>query len=186
MTKKTRNNPVKVSKNTQQSTLSLHFHSSCWTWLGMGVAGTILILDQLSKWAVLNHLMVPPQPLPVTSFFNIVLVWNRGVSFGLLSSNHPYGVWTLTAIGVVLAVVLTLWVWQARTKTIALAFGFVLGGAIGNLSDRVRFGAVTDFLDFHAYGYHWYTFNIADTAIVIGVALIALEYLKEMWSESRK
>ncbi len=81
---------------------------------------------------------------------------------------------------------MALWIWQARTKMMSLAFGLVLGGAIGNLSDRLRFGAVTDFLDFHIYGYHWYTFNIADCAIVIGVGLILLEYLKEIWSENVK
>jgi len=159
---------------------------SYWPLMGMGLATFILTLDQVSKWVVLNHLMVPPQTLSITSFFNIILAWNRGVSFGLLSSNNPYGPWILATIAVGFIAVIILWIWQAETRIMALAFGAVLGGAIGNLSDRIRFGAVTDFLDFHALGYHWYTFNIADTAIVVGVALILLEYLKEIWSENKK
>jgi signal peptidase II len=157
-----------------------------WPMMGMGLATFIFALDQMSKWVVLNHLMVPPHTLPVTSFFNIVLAWNRGVSFGLLSSSNPYGVWILASIAFAFAAVLTLWVWRAETKVMSLAFGLILGGAVGNLLDRLRFGAVTDFLDFHANGYHWYTFNIADSAIVFGVGLILLEYVKEIWSESKK
>lgn len=153
-----------------------------WPFMGLGLAGIIFILDQVSKWVVLNHLMVPPQTMPVTSFFNIVLAWNRGVSFGLLSSSNPYSVWILAAIAFTFAAVLTFWIVRAETKVMALAFGLILGGAVGNLLDRLRFGAVTDFLDFHAYGYHWYTFNVADSAIVLGVGLILLEYLKEIWS----
>ena len=152
----------------------------------MGLAVLIVVLDQVSKWVVLNHLMIPPKTFSVTSFFNIVLTWNRGVSFGLLSSSNPYSPWLLAAIAFSFIAVITLWIWQTETKIMALAFGLVLGGAAGNLSDRLRFGAVTDFLDFHAFGYHWYTFNIADTAIVIGVALILLEYAKEIWSENKK
>lgn len=160
--------------------------SCCWSLMGMGLAAIVLILDQVSKWIVLNHFMVPPQTLSVTSFFNIILAWNRGISFGLLSNNNPYSVWALAAIAFVFAAVLTLWIWRAETKVMALAFGMILGGAVGNLSDRLRFGAVTDFLDFHAYGYHWYTFNIADAAIVAGVALILLEYATEIWSQNKK
>lgn len=158
----------------------------CWPVMGMGLATLVVVLDQISKWVVLNHLMVPPHTLPVTSFFNIILAWNRGVSFGLLSTSSPYGPWLLATIACGFIAVLILWIWQAETKMMAVAFGLVLGGAIGNLTDRLRFGAVTDFLDFHALGYHWYTFNIADSAIVVGVALILLEYLKEVWSKNKK
>lgn len=160
--------------------------SSYWTIAGMGLALIVLILDQGSKWIVLNHLMNPPQSYTVTSFFNVILAWNKGVSFGLLAYNNPYSAWVLAGIAIAFAVALSLWIWRAETKIMALAFGMVLGGAIGNLSDRLRFGAVTDFLDFHAYGYHWYTFNIADAAIVGGVALILLEYVKEMWSQNKR
>lgn len=161
-------------------------NQNCWPFAGVGLAITVCLLDQLSKWVVLNHIMVPPHSRPVTSFLNIVLAWNRGISFGLLSSNRPYSPWIFATVAFVFSGVLLLWIWRAETKTMALAFGAVLGGAIGNLADRLRFGAVTDFLDFHAYGYHWYTFNIADAAIVGGVAFILLEYMKEVWRQNRQ
>lgn len=151
--------------------------------IGIALAAFILILDQASKWVVLHHLMVPPHILPVTSFFNIVLAWNRGVSFGLLSSNSPYGVWILSFIAVGFSGILTRWIWQAETRFIAIGFGLILGGAIGNLTDRLKFGAVTDFLDFHAFGWHFWAFNVADSAITMGVAVILLEYLREIWSK---
>jgi signal peptidase II len=182
---KTKSKKVKVQNTPEGKTGSGSVDSHSWPIMGIGLALLIIILDQISKWVVLNHLMVPPQTLPITSFFNIVLTWNRGVSFGLLSSSNPYGPWLLAAIAFGFIAVIILWIWQAETKAMALAFGSVLGGAAGNLSDRLRFGAVTDFIDFHAFGYPWATFNIADTAIVIGVALILLEYLKDIWSENR-
>lgn len=181
---------LKNQKITDQSTPKEEARNcslrSRWSLMGIGLATFIIAIDQVSKWLVLSHLMVPPQTFPITSFFNIVLAWNRGISFGLFSNSNPYGPWILAAIATGFIVVIILWIWQAETKIMALAFGAVLGGAIGNLSDRIRFGAVTDFLDFHAFGYHWYTFNIADTAIVVGVALILLEYLREIWSENKK
>ena len=151
--------------------------------IGITLAVLILILDQASKWVVLNYLMVPPHTIPITSYFNIVLVWNRGVSFGLLSSNSPYGVWILTSIALGFSGILTRWIWQSETKLIAAGFGLILGGAVGNLTDRLRFGAVTDFLDFHAFGWHFWAFNIADSAITVGVTVILLEYLQEIWSK---
>jgi signal peptidase II len=160
--------------------------SNCRFFMGIGLATVIFLLDQLSKWVVLNQVMVPPHTLSITSFLNIVLAWNRGVSFGLLSSGNPYAPWILAMVAFVFTTVLIVWIWKAETKLTALALGFVLGGAVGNLSDRLRFGAVTDFLDFHAYGYHWYTFNIADAAIVGGAALILFEYMKEARLQDKK
>lgn len=182
----------KSKKSFTQPTPTQHDEKSCsskscaWATNGMALAAVVFILDQISKWIVLNYIMVPPHSLQVTSFFNIVLAWNRGISFGLLSSNNPYSVLILATIAIAFAAVIILWIWQAETKIMALAFGLVLGGAVGNLLDRLRFGAVTDFLDFHLYGYHWYTFNLADAAIVCGVGLILLEYIKEIWSENKK
>ena len=184
--KKQKNIKPKDRRPSSEEAKKCPLTSYCWPLMGMGLAAFVLILDQISKWVVLNHLMVPPQKLVVTSFFNIVLTWNRGVSFGLFSNTSVYGPWLLAAIAFGFIAVIIFWVWQAETKIMALAFGSVLGGAIGNLLDRLRFGAVTDFLDFHAFGYHWYAFNIADAAIVIGVALILFQYLKELWSENKK
>lgn len=185
--KKSKIKAAKIQNTTkEEQTKNCSLVPFCWPLMGMGLATLVVALDQISKWVVLNRLMVPPHTLPVTSFFNIVLAWNRGVSFGLFSSSNPYGPWLLAAIASGFIAVLILWIWQAETKMMAVAFGLILGGAAGNLSDRLRFGAVTDFLDFHALGYHWYTFNVADAAIVAGVALILLEYLKEVWSKNNE
>jgi signal peptidase II len=188
MDKKQKNiKKVKPSEKTIPKKAEICSTVSCiWAISGMGLAAVIFILDQLSKWFVLNNIMVPPHTLRITSFFNIVLAWNRGISFGLLSSNNPYNIIILSGIALAFSAVITFWIWRAETKTMALAFGLVLGGAVGNLLDRLRFGAVTDFLDFHLYGYHWYTFNVADAAIVGGVGIIFLEYIREIWSESKK
>lgn len=158
------------------------------TWFCYGMIFTlfVLIFDQVSKWYVLTHLMNPPKSIPITSFFNIVLTWNKGVSFGLLSSNSAYGAWILMAIALFFSAILILWIWQAESKIIAIGFGCVLGGALGNnLFDRLRFGAVTDFLDFHAFGVHFWTFNVADSGITIGVALVLLDYIMQISTQKK-
>jgi len=104
-------------------------------------------------------------------------VWNRGVTFGLLGGLGDAGAWVLTAIA--LAVVAALFLWLRRTETtlVAAALGAIAGGAIGNVIDRLRFGAVVDFIHAHAWGYSWYVFNVADAAIVCGVAALVLDGL---------
>ena len=146
---------------------------------GLGFGILIFSLDQISKWLVLHYPFISQHTLPVTSFLNIILVWNRGISFGLLSNSSAHRLWFLAGVGCMMTAVLSLWVWKAETRTMAWGAGSVLGGAVGNLVDRFRFGAVTDFIDFHIYGYHWYTFNIADAAILIGITLLIFEYYQE-------
>lgn len=144
-----------------------------WTW-GVATAALAFALDQATKWWVLTHLMDPPRIIPVTPFLNLVLGWNRGVSFGLLSADHPATPWLLSSLA--LAVIAGLVVWTARDRRAGMtaSVGFIAGGAMGNVVDRLRHGAVTDFLDFHVAGYHWPTFNLADTAIFVGVSLLLL------------
>ena len=142
---------------------------------GLFLAAAIFIADQLSKWVVLEYVMNPPQVIEVTGFFNLVMVWNRGVSFGLLSNDSPYGPWLLSALAVAISIGLFVWMRRAETPYLALSLGVVIGGALANVIDRIRFGAVADFLDFHVMGYHWPAFNIADAAIVIGVGMILFE-----------
>jgi len=115
-----------------------------------------------------------PERLPflgvdVLPFFNFVVVWNQGVSFGLFSNDTDYGPYILIALS--FAITVGFLIWMFRTQNIVHHFGIalVIGGAIGNVIDRFRFGAVFDFLDVHAFGWHWPAFNIADSAIVIGV-----------------
>ena len=123
--------------------------------------------------------MQPPRIIEVTGFFNLVLVWNRGVSFGLLNSQSDWMPILLIGIALAISVFLVLWLRRVEHRLLAVAIGLVLGGAIGNVIDRIRFQAVLDFLDFHAFGYHWPAFNLADSTITIGVALILFDGLFE-------
>lgn len=147
--------------------------------LGLLVALPVVVLDQLTKWWVLADLMNPPAAIEVTPFFNLVLVWNRGVSFGLFDNDSPWGPVLLAGLALAISVVLLAWLTRAGSRLSAVAIGIVLGGAIGNVIDRLRFGAVVDFLDFHAWGYHWPAFNVADSAISIGVGLLLYDGLFE-------
>ena len=143
--------------------------------LGMAVAAAILLFDQLSKWVILDWVMDPPRTIEVTGFFNLVMVWNRGVSFGLLSNDSALGPWLLSGVALAVSAGLAVWMYRATHRLLAVSLGLVIGGAVGNVIDRVRFGAVADFLDFHVAGFHWPAFNVADSAIVIGVVLIMLD-----------
>ncbi len=153
--------------------------------LGLLVAVPIVVLDQLVKWWVLADLMNPPAVIEVTRFFNFVLVWNRGVSFGLFDSDSHWGPILLSSLAVVISVVLFIWLTRAGSRLSAVAIGMVLGGAVGNVIDRIRYGAVVDFLDFHAMGYHWPAFNVADSAISVGVGLLLYDGLFENRRKSR-
>lgn len=149
-----------------------------WTMrLGLTVAAILLIADQASKWVILERVMNPPRIIEVTGFFNLVMVWNPGVSFGMFGDGGEAGRWILTVLAMVICAFLLNWLRQVDRRMPALAIGLVIGGAIGNVVDRVRFGAVADFLDFHLFGYHWPAFNVADSAITIGVALLLIDSL---------
>lgn len=148
--------------------------------LSLGLAAAVFVLDQLSKWVILALVMDPPRVIPVLPVFNLVLVYNRGVSFGLFGSHSAWGPYVLSALAVAVSVALAFWARRAETPLLAGAIGAVIGGALGNVIDRLRFGAVVDFLDFYLPGSglpHWPAFNVADSAIVIGVALIAFDGL---------
>ncbi len=143
---------------------------------GMIIALVTLILDQLSKWWLIEqYQLVEKSIVKITSFFNLVVVYNHGVSFGML---REVGVDNrMLMIGLTASITAGIIVWLTRTthKFLACALGLVIGGAIGNIIDRIRFGAVFDFLDFHVAGWHWPAFNVADSAICIGVCLILLD-----------
>jgi len=143
--------------------------------IGLLAAGTILILDQLTKWFFRNVVLDGTRYIEITPFFNIVEVWNRGVSFGLFASDSSWTPILLSALAIAISVVLIVWLKRAETRLLALALGIVIGGAIGNVIDRVIWGHVYDFLDFHVAGYHWPAFNVADSAISIGVVLILID-----------
>jgi len=146
---------------------------------GLGLAALIILIDQSSKWWILSTVMNPPRVIEVTPFFNLVMAWNRGVSFGMLNSGGWLSEWGLPVATA--AIILGLGVWLARADKLitALGLGLIIGGALGNLIDRIRFGAVADFLDFHWASYHWPAFNAADSAITIGAVALVLETLFE-------
>lgn len=143
---------------------------------GFAVAAVILVLDQISKWWIVGRVMDPPRVIEVTSFFNLVMVWNTGITFGMFG-NSAWGRWAFAALALGIVAILVSWLARATYRFLATALGLVIGGALGNVIDRVRWGAVADFLDFHAFGWHWPAFNVADSAIVIGVGLLVLEAL---------
>lgn len=146
------------------------------SWLGAFVAILAFAGDRLHKWWTLNVLDLPQVGrIQLTQNFDIVMAWNKGVSYGLFQAETTAG-----RIGLVvfaLAIVIGLGVWLARVanRPIAIAIGLIIGGALGNVLDRLVYGAVADFFSFHAFGFYWYIFNVADIWIAIGVGLILLE-----------
>jgi signal peptidase II len=140
---------------------------------GLALALGVLAFDQASKLWLIGFLAGGPA-IELTPFLNLVLVWNRGVSFGMLGA-ADFGPWPFVALSAVIVAGLAIWLWRLDRLWLALAVGAVIGGALGNVVDRIAYGAVADFLDFHLRGYHWPAFNVADSAIVIGVAAIVLE-----------
>ena len=157
----------------------------------------IIIADQLSKWAAMEFALRPlsvgdnqprgfidwmmhaPDRLlflhdQILPFFNFVVVWNQGVSFGMLRNNAEYGPYLLIALSLIIAIGFLGWMFKTDNSVHRIGIACVIGGAIGNVIDRFRFGAVFDFLDFHLFGYHWPAFNIADSAIVIGVSILMI------------
>ena len=142
---------------------------------GFLIAIVTLVSDLWSKHSVLTWFYNDGSPIEVNSFFNIILTFNRGVSFGMFHADSPYGVYALLTVAIVLSALVGNWLWHAENRLQSICFGMILGGALGNLYDRATYGAVVDFLDFHTMGYHWYTFNIADCGIVIGAVLLLID-----------
>ncbi|MCC6598558.1 MAG: signal peptidase II [Alphaproteobacteria bacterium] len=164
-----------------------------------GLAAVFFIADQISKWAVTERFirpalggeygeslslgawlmqapaLLPPVQIPVLPFFNIVMVWNRGVSFGLFNTHTDYGPLALGLLSVAIIIVFSVWLLRSQSRLQRLSIALVIGGALGNVMDRIRFGAVVDFLDFHAFGIHFPAFNISDSCICIGVFLLIIE-----------
>jgi signal peptidase II len=152
-------------------TFSTHFRN------GLIVSAAVLALDQVTKWWIVFTIMRPPRIIEITPFFNLVMGWNYGISFGFLNSVPALGLWLLPMVAVVITAALGVWLYRTDRLRPALALGLIIGGALGNLVDRLRFGAVADFLDFHAWGYHWPAFNAADSAITVGAVVLILDSL---------
>ncbi|MEW5862292.1 MAG: signal peptidase II [Pseudomonadota bacterium] len=139
------------------------------------LAALVVALDRATKIAVLATL-APGESVAVTGFFNLVLVFNKGAAFSLLAAASGWQTWVFAAIAAVAAAVISvLLVRHAGKRLFSAALALVLGGALGNLWDRLAWGHVVDFLDFHAGGWHWPAFNVADSAITAGAAALIVE-----------
>lgn len=148
--------------------------------------GTI-VLDQVTKWAALTFLSGPPYKVEVTPFFDLSLGFNTGVSFGFFGDVFSNQQWPLIAITIAIAVALTVWALCVNRLLEALAIALIAGGAFGNIIDRIRQGAVIDFLDFHVSGWHWPAFNFADVFIFVGAAsLIILSFITPEANEAER
>lgn len=145
-------------------------------WLAYGLAVVVVVLDQLVKAWVVGVFDLPAKgSVEILPIFRLTMVWNPGVSFGLLRADNDIGRWLLVAFAGAVVLALAWWVRRSTTLLTAVGVGLVMGGAIGNnIIDRVRFGAVEDFLDFSGLGFKW-VFNVADSAITVGVVLMLIE-----------
>ena len=147
---------------------------------GLGAAGLVLVLDQAAKLAMLDRFgALPPEEriITVAPFLNLALVNNHGVTFGLFNTGGAGTAMIFSAVALAIVAGLLWSLGRTRRRLNAVATGMIIGGAIGNLLDRVRLGAVIDFLDFYIGSWHWYVFNIADAAICVGVAILLLDSL---------
>lgn len=148
--------------------------------LALATAALACAADRLSKWWLLDLFDLPVRGyVAVTPFLNLVMVWNRGVSFGLLAHDAALARYALAGFALAVAVLLLVWAGRSGTRFAAVALGLIAGGAVSNAIDRLLWGAVADFFDFHVAGYHWYAFNIADAAITIGVVLLLVSGVLE-------
>jgi signal peptidase II len=137
-------------------------------------AVAIIAGDQWTKIFFSQGLEYKQHPVEIFPFFNIVIVFNRGISFGMFAGAATWMPLALTVMAAAIVTVLFVWMLRATEKTVILALGVIIGGAAGNIIDRLHYGFVIDFLDFHLGRYHWPAFNIADTAVFIGVVILCL------------
>ncbi len=144
---------------------------------GLLVALIIFLLDQWTKFEIVYNVMVRPHVIEVTSFFNIVMAWNRGVSFGMFGWDSEIKIYVLAGMAFIAAIGLAIWMQRENRLSFAMPCGAIIGGAIGNGLDRLHWGAVADFLDFHVAGYHWPAFNVADMGITCGATFLILDSL---------
>jgi len=148
---------------------------------GLLLAIIILIADQASKFWLLSFFAGAARGervWPVTGFFNLVLTWNRGISFGVFNDANGYDALVFAVVAAIIVAGLLWWLTRVTDGWIAAAIGLIIGGAVGNAFDRVYRGAVVDFLDFHLQEWHWFAFNVADAAISIGVVLLILDMFR--------
>ena len=149
------------------------------TRLGFWIAAAIFVADQATKlWGLFIQRIVETGPVRITSFLELTEVWNRGISYGLFQQSTDLGRWLLIIISIIATIGFSIWLTRAQDKILAAALGLLIGGAAGNLIDRIAYGAVFDFIHFHWGSFSWYVFNIADAAIVAGVVGLLYDALR--------
>ena len=143
-------------------------------WLLLSVV--VVVADQFTKWLAQASL-IPYQPVPVIPMFNLTLAYNTGAAFSMLSDASGWQRWFFVSLAIVVVIVLFSWVWRMRAdeRLHAISITLILGGAVGNLIDRLLHGYVVDFLDVYYGSYHWPIFNIADSAITVGVVVLIID-----------
>jgi len=147
-----------------------------WFRLGAAVALIVLALDQLTKWWII-HVYDLRGRVAVTPFFDLVMLWNPGISYGLFAQDTDFGRNILIAIAAGAALLLSVWMARTNSRLQAVSLALIVGGAVGNAIDRAIYGAVADFVSLHAYGFYWYVFNVADAAIVAGAVALLYDTL---------
>lgn len=153
-------------------------------YFSLTLAVIILMMDLLTKrWVELN--LVYGQQIMITEFFNLVLTYNAGAAFSFLSDASGWQRWFLSAIAVLVSILIVYLLYKnTANRLFCLALSLILGGALGNLWDRIMLGHVVDFLDFHLSGYHWPAFNLADSAIFCGAFLLILDSIRNGRNDS--
>ncbi len=152
-------------------------------WIGLSVI--IIAIDQGTKWWAETNLILH-QPIEITRFFNITLMYNKGAAFSIFSEQSGWQRWFLSGLALAISVLLIYWLYKLpnKEKLTALAFACILGGALGNLIDRLYYGHVIDFIQLHYEKWYWPTFNIADSAITLGVGVMLLNAWLEFKTNS--
>lgn len=154
--------------------------------LGYAAAIAAFAIDQVHKWYMLSILQITStEKIAVTRFLDLVLVWNPGVSYGLFPQDTEIGRLALIGFMVAAIALMVWWLTVTDSHRTALGLGLVIGGALGNAADRLIHGAVADFFSFHAFGYYWYIFNLADVAIVAGVAILLYDSFRDRARDPR-
>jgi lipoprotein signal peptidase len=142
--------------------------------LGVLIAGAVVVVDQLAKAAVLRNLSGDGLT-PFAPFLDLTLRWNTGISFSLFAGSASAGRTLLLLFTLAAIVLLGVWLYRCRSLLVAVGLGCIIGGAAGNALDRIVHGAVVDYLDLHAFGTHFFVFNLADAAINVGVLILILD-----------
>lgn len=168
---------LKIYRMAMESNVYMHETNQLrWLWLSWAV----VIIDQFSKWFAVRHLTIEV-PIKILPFFNIMLDFNRGAAFSFLHDENGWQIYLFSGIAIIVSMIIMLWLKRMpkSQQLAALSLGLILGGAIGNLLDRLFHGKVIDFISWHYQDYYFPTFNIADSAVCVGAFLFFIALLRE-------